>query len=283
MNWKDYEKEIYEHFVRIYPNAQISYNVKIVGKYSKTNRQIDILIEEYIAGNKIKIIVDGKFFKKKIDVKIVEMFISMLKDCSVSKGILITQEGFTKAAINRAYYGEEDIELDILNFKDLKMFQGFGAIPYTGTYAVFLPAPFGWILDGTRRIGMLATLYQRGFTLEDAAKNKEWMYVNIRVKDEQIKNLDDLLKYQRKYTLEANPNAKISMLPTIKRNDANVKIRIIEDETYPTKEYTGFVEFEKFIFFAVLFTPEELKNKNIKKLESILQQVKPIFIKHQDI
>lgn len=281
MNWKDYEKEIYKHFVRIYPNAQISYNVKIVGKYSKTNRQIDILIEEYIAGNKIKIIVDGKFFKKKINVKIVEMFISMLKDCSVSKGILITQEGFTQAAINRAYYGEDDIELDVLNFKDLKMFQAFEAIPYSGTSGVALPAPFGWIIDGTRRTGMLATLYQRGFKLEDAAKNKEWMYVNIKDKDEQIKNIDDLLEYQNNN--ETNPNAKTSMLPTIKRNDAQVKIRIIEDETYPTKEYTGFVEFEKFIFFAVLFTPEELKNKNIKKLESVLQQVKPIFIKHQDI
>jgi hypothetical protein len=205
----------------------------------------------------------------------------MLKDCSVSKGILITQEGFTKAAINRAYYGEEDIELDILNFKDLKMFQGFGAIPYSGTSAVVLPAPFGWIVDGTRRTGMLATLYQRGFTLEDAAKNKEWMYVNIRDKDEEIKNLDDLLEYQK--NKETSPNAKISMLSTIKRNDANVKIRIIDDESYPTKEYTGFVEFKKFIFFAVLFTPEEVKNKNIRKLESILQQVKPIFIEHKDV
>jgi len=283
MNWKDYEKEIYEDFARIYPNTQITYNTRIIGRYSKVERQVDILIEEYIAGNKIKIIVDGKFFKKKIDVKIVEMFIGMLKDCYVSKGILITKEGFTQAAINRAYYGEEDIELDILNFKDLKKFQSFIAIPYSGTSAVVLPAPFGWLIDGTRRTGMLATLYQRGFTLEDAAKNKEWMYINIKDKDEQIKNLDDLLKYQKKYTLETNPNAKISMLPTIKRIDANVKIRIIDDEFYPTKEYTGFVEFEKFIFFAVLFTPEELKNKNIRKLESILLQVKPIFIEHKDI
>ena len=278
MNWKDYEKAIYEEFVRIYPNSQIIYDTKITGRYSKVARQIDILIEDYIAGNRIQIIVDGKFFQQKIDVKDVEMFIGMLKDCSVSKGILITQEGFTQAAINRAHYGEEDIELDVLNFKDLKMFQAFGAIPYSGPSGVALPAPFGWIIDGTRRTGMLATLYQRGFTLEDAAKKKEWMYVNIKDKDEQIKNIDDLLEYQKNN--ETNPNAKISMLPTIKRNDAQVKIRIIEDETYPTKEYTGFVEFEKFIFFAVLFTPEELKNKNIKKLESVLQQVKPIFIKH---
>lgn len=281
MNWKDYEKEIYKEFVRIYPNSQITHNTRITGRYSKVDRQIDILIEDYIAGNKITIIVDGKFFQQKIDVKDVEMFIGMLRDCSVSKGILITQEGFTQGAKNRAYYGEDDIELDVLNFKDLKRFQCFGAIPYSGTSAVFLPTPFGWIIDGTKRTGMLATLYQRGFTLEYAAKNKEWMYVNIIDKDEQIKNLDDLLEYQKKN--EINPKAKISMLPTIKRKDANVKIRIIDDKSYPTKEYTGFVEFEKFIFFAVLFTPEELKNKNIKKLESVLQQVKPVFIEYPDV
>lgn len=125
---------------------------------------------------------------------------------------------------------------------------------------------------------MLATLYQRGLTLEQARESKEWMYVNIRSKDNEIKTLDDFLKLQEGYTLKDFSDAKINFLPTVKRDDAIIKLREIEIKSYPTKEYTGFVDFEDFIFFCVLFTPNELKKRNIKKLESILQRVLPLNV-----
>lgn len=280
MTWKDYEIEIYDYFKEMFPNADISYNVTVSGRYSKVDRQIDILIEDYIAGSRMRIVVDGKFFSEKIDVKDVEMFIGMLNDCEANKGLLITQEGFSKSAINRAHFDPIDIELDILNFKDLHQFQGFGGLPYSGKHGVVLPAPFGWVIDGTRRTNMLATIYQRGLTLEQAGESKEWMYVNLRSKDEEIKTLDDFLKFQEGYTLHDFPDAKIEFLPTVKRDDATIKLRAIEIKSYPTKEYTGFVDFNEFVFFCVLFTTEELKKKNIRKLESILQQVLPLHI-HQ--
>lgn len=278
MSWKDYEIEIYDYFKTMFPNADISHNVKVAGRYSKVDRQIDILIEDYVAGNRMRIVVDGKYFSKKIDVKDVEMFIGMLNDCEVNKGLLITQEGFSKAAINRAHYDPIDIELDILNFKDLHQFQGFGGLPFIGQHGVILPAPFGWIIDSKKRPNMLASLYQRGLTLEQAGENKEWMYVNLIGKDDEIRNLNDFLKSQEDYMLHDFPDAKIDFLPTVRRDDAIIKLRVIEIKSYPTKEYTGFVEFEEFIFFCVLFTPEELKKKNIKKLESILQRVLPFHV-----
>jgi len=278
MTWKGYEKEIHDYFKEMYPKADISHNVKVSGRYSKVERQIDILIEDYVAGNRMRIVVDGKFFQENIDVKDVEMFIGMLNDCGANKGLLITQEGFSTAAINRAHFDPIDIELDILNFKDLYKFQAFLGIPYSGKHGVILSPPFGWIIDGTRRPNMLATLYQRGLTLEEAAQNKEWMYINLSVKDEKIKSLDEFLKYQESYTIQKYPKAKIEYLPTIKRDDATIKLRVIDIETYPTKEYTGFVDFNEFVFFCILFTPEELKKKNIRKLENILQRVLPLYI-----
>lgn len=278
MTWKDYEIEIHDYFKEMFPNADISHNVTVIGRYSKVERQIDILIEDYIAGNRMRIVIDGKFFSEKIDVKDVEMFIGMLNDCEANKGLLITQEGYSKAAIKRAYFDPIDIELDILNFKDLHQFQGCGGIPYSGKHGVLLPAPFGWIIDAKRRPNMLASLYQRGLTLEQAVKNKEWMYVSLSSKNDEIKTLDDFLEYQKEYTLNDFPEARISFLPTVKREDAMIKLRMIEINTYPTKEYTGFVEFDDFIFFCVLFTPDELKKKNIRKLENVLQRVLPINI-----
>lgn len=279
MTWKDYEIEIYEYFKTKFPNAEISHNVVVKGRYSATERQVDILIEDYVAGNRMKIIIDGKFFSKKIDVKHVEMFIGMLNDCEANKGLLITQEGYSKAAIKRAHYDPIDIELDILNFKDLQQFQNFGGILHKDDNGAIIQAPFGWIIDATKRDGMLATLYQRGLNFDQAVMSKEWIYVNIENKSEEISSLEDFIKFQEDYITKGEPDIKISYLPTIKRDDAKIKLRLIYLKSYKANEYTGFVEFENFILFCVLFTPEELKNKNIKKMENILQNAIALIIK----
>ena len=179
MNWKEYEEEIFENFNSAYPNTKISYNQKIVGRYSKTERQIDVLIEGRIAGKKIRLVIDGKYYSKNVDVKAVDSFISMVEDIDAAQGILITSKGYSEAAINRAYYGPTDIELDILNFDELKQFQGFGGITYSGWHGAIIPAPFGWIVDGTKREGSIANIYQRGKSYEQAAKDGEFIYVNI--------------------------------------------------------------------------------------------------------
>ena len=44
MNWRDYEKEIYEYFTQSFPGTSIKYDQKIDGRYSKVERQIDVLI-----------------------------------------------------------------------------------------------------------------------------------------------------------------------------------------------------------------------------------------------
>lgn len=280
MNWSDYENEIFSFFSSEYSKADVRRNVLIEGRYSKTKRQVDILIEDYVAGTRFRIVVDGKFFTEKVDVREVETFIGMLNDVEAHQGLLITRKGFTQAAINRAYYDPLDVELDILNFSDLKLFQGFCAIPYAGDNGVVIPAPFGWVIDGTRRQGCVATLYQRGLTLEEAGLAKQWMYINFWAKDENAKTLDELISLQEKKILLRFPTAKFSYQNTIKREDARTAIRKIDIPSYPTPEYTGFAEFKDFIFFCVLFTPEELAKKNLRKLEYIIAKALPVKVKN---
>lgn len=279
MNWSDYENEIFEFFRSTFPDAEIRRNVPVEGRYSKVSRQIDILIEDYIAGNRFRTIVDGKFFSSKIDVKEVECFIGMLNDVEAHKGILITQKGYSKAAINRAHYDQLDLDLDILNFKELKQFQGVAAIPYAGSNAVLIPAPFGWVIDAKRREDFVAALYQRGLTLEDAAIQKEWMYINFWEKSPEAKTLEELTELQDERLREQFRNVKINYLQTIKRTDARVLLRKADIPSYPTPEYTGFIEFKDFIFFAALFTPVELAKRNIRKLEYVMAKVIPGKIK----
>lgn len=278
MNWRDYEKEIHQQFQEMYPDAEITHNTILPGRYSKIDRQIDVLIEDYVAGDRIRIMVDGKYFSENIDVKEVESFIGMMQDVAADKGLLITQKGYSSAAIKRAHNDPSRIELDVLNFEELKQFQGFGALPYSGKHGVIMPSPFGWVIDATRREGLLAAIYQRGLTLEEAMKAKEWMYVNIFSKTEDINDLDSFCKMHEADTVYNFPDARITYQKTIKRKDAKTLLRLIEIDSYPTPEYTGLVEFEDFIFFCVLFTPVELKEKNIKKLEHIISKVLPFNV-----
>lgn len=278
MNWKKYEQEIHDQFREMYPSAEITHNTILPGRYSKADRQIDILVVDYAAGERFKIIVDGKYYSKKINVKEVEEFIGMMQDVSADKGLLITQKGYSQAALSRAHCDPSRIELDILNFQELKKFQAFGAIPYSGEHGVLIPSPFGWVIDINYTEGMLATLFQRGLTLDKAEKNKEWMYVNIASKTAEINDLESFLELQENYVLTNLPDAKFEYRTSIKREDAKTALRIINIKSYPTLEYTGFVEFDDFIFFCVLFTPIELVEKNIKKLEYILAKVRPIRI-----
>jgi tetratricopeptide (TPR) repeat protein len=279
MDWRKYEKEIFENFREAYPDAKISFDQKILGRYSKIERQIDVLIEGRIAGKKLRIIIDGKYYSENIDVKEVESFISMVEDVSAAQGILITAKGYSPAAMNRAYYGPTDIELDILSFEDLKQFQGAGGQVYSGWHGAVIPAPFGWVIDGTRREGSLATLYQRGKTYEEAVENGEFIYVNIFPYNERIKNLDDLLKFQKEETLRFHPTATFEYSDTVERYDGKrTQIRQIVREEIDFEEYTGFVSFEEFSIFCVLFTPKELSTKNVRKLEYCIERLIPLAV-----
>src|SRR5579863_8722712 len=113
MTWKDYELAIHKHFTDAYPNCSIYHNITKIGFMSKQKRQIDIYIEGKIAGISLNIVVDCKYFKKNVDVKDVEAFLSFLRDIKANKGILITNVGFSKAAYNRASNDTDDLELRI--------------------------------------------------------------------------------------------------------------------------------------------------------------------------
>jgi len=280
MDWKQYEEEIAGYFRMEYPDATLTPDAKLRGKFSKIERQIDLLIEGEMADFRFRVVVDGKYRDKKIDINDVEAFIGLVRDVEANKGVMISTEGYSSAAMNRAYYDDSGIELDVLNFKELDQFHAFGAVPYSGKYGVILPAPFGWIIDGTRRKGMVATLYQRGRTLESAGEAREWMYINFWTKDEAASDIDSLNKLQESY-LKSMPGTEIELQDGPVRRDAKTRLRLVKAPAYPTPEYTGFVEFDEFIFFCVLFTPKELEQKNLRKLRYIMRSVLPLQVRHE--
>jgi Restriction endonuclease len=276
MNWKDYEDRVFDELRNRYPDYQIKRDTKIHGVISQTLRQIDVLIESQVLDSPVRIIVDAKMHTQPIDVNDVESFIAMMADVQADRGILISTNGYTKTAILRAHNeSNQDIELDVLSLEELKHLQGTHAIPFSGDFGVLLSAPFGWVIDAKKQEGMIAMLYQRGYDIDGASKAKEFMYLNFWAKETPSQDTDYLLKYQAR-TLD---DAKISYLSGVNRNDAKSIIRLAEVPNYPTPEYTGFVEFKNFIFFAVLFTTPEMSKRNLRKLREVLRTVCPVSIK----
>lgn len=276
MNWKEYEQEVFNELRNRYPDASILYNQKVLGCISGVERQIDILMEEENFDSPIRTIIDTKKHSSRIDIKDVESFLGMMADVKADKGMLISLKGYTKGAIKRAYHDiNQDIDLDVFTLSELKNMQAYATIPYSGSYGVLLSAPFGWVIDAKKQDGFVACLYQRGYDLCDAGNAKEWMYINFWTKENPDQSLEDLLQIQS----EGWTDAKLSYLQGVDRLDAKTLIRYAEVPNYPTPEYTGFVEFDEFIFFMVLFTPIENAKRNLRKLREVMRSVLPINIK----
>ncbi len=273
MNWKEYEIYIHKHFRKIFPDAKISHNVRRAGIISKAKRQIDILVEEKVAGFDLSIIIDCKYFKKKVDVKCVESFISFLHDLKASKGILITNKGYSKAAQNRAENDTQDIELRIIDFKDLDRFQGFWAFAYAGKHCVFLSAPPGWVIDGNPPDFTPAALYPAGLSFDEAMRKEGLIYLNFLEKGKKVNDLKSAAQIQEDNIRTTYPKPKIEYFDQKSHKGHKCLLRIADiDETYQGLEYTYFIDYPTFVLFFVLLEPHKKSGKYLTKLEWVVHK-----------
>lgn len=270
MEWKEYEKEVHQECLRVFFDSEVTFNTHIMGLYSKRKRQVDVLVEDYDGKT---LVIDAKHYSKKVDVKTVESFISMLKDLGADLGILVSEKGFSKSAINRAHYGEDNIEVDILNLNDFKEFQSTCAIPYSGGNFIFTNAPFGWIIDGKRNDIAPALLYQRGLSFEEAAMNKEWAYLQFYNKSSEQETIQTVIEHQERDLLTMYPNGTIEY-----QSIDNIGIRTFSTQEYPTKEFTLFRDFGDFIVFIVLYCPDNIMNRDKEKMKYVLDNAIPFEI-----
>ena len=78
-------------------------------------RQIDVWVTGSVAGCEIRIAIECKFHKHKVDINLIDSFIGMLQDVGAHKGVFITTTGFTAGAEGRAKAA--DISLKIMTLE----------------------------------------------------------------------------------------------------------------------------------------------------------------------
>ncbi len=120
-DWRVYERFV-AHLMAEHASDEITVipNAKIVGAISGTQRQIDVLIDaKWDDDISRRIIVDAKRYKRKVDVKDVESFEGMMRDCQAQHGVLVCPNGFTKAAKKRA---QDAITIKLLPLEEVEAF-----------------------------------------------------------------------------------------------------------------------------------------------------------------
>ena len=157
---------------------------------------------------------------------------------------------------------------------ELQRFQAQGALPYAGDSALTLSAPFGWIIDATRRGFAPAVLYRRGITFEEATgREKEWMYIQFWNKKSEMDTLANLIYVQNKTLKDQDSRAEINVFEM-----DGLMIRQAFLPSYPTPEITVFREYEWFIAFIVLFCPDCYIDRDTKKAVAMLKGALPIHV-----
>lgn len=216
-------------------------------------------------------------YNKAIDVKAVEEFLGMMKDVSAQRGLMVTTVGYSAAALERGHRDDADVELDVMSLAEFKEFQSLVGIPFSGPNAVYLPAPFGWVVDSHSVPQFTAMLYQRGLEFPQAAEQLEWAYYGFWRKDVPgtPTSVDGVLEKQDIDLLEENKRTEILRLPVPTTVKYPAGIRVAKRPDFGAWEYTGVIEFNDFLFFIVVFTPPNVANWNVRKLIEALTWVRP--------
>lgn len=84
------------------PHAEVTHDARLMGRSSKRERQIDVLVRQRIGQYEMTIVIDCKDHARPIDVKGIETFHGLVTDVGAHRGVLVCPSGFTKAAKERA-------------------------------------------------------------------------------------------------------------------------------------------------------------------------------------
>jgi hypothetical protein len=269
MTWQDYEEQVFNELTRAFPNANIQHDIRLPGRFSKTERQVDIHIGGIAAGVYYQIIVDTKFYSKRIDTKDIEEFIGMLGDLDCNHGILITEKGFPRGAVSRAANNPFSVSVDIISFSELKEYQtSGGAIPYTDKFALLIRPPLGWAIDmRSEPHAYMVSLYNRSYsTREEAIAAEDFMYVTIEPK-QTFPTLRDLLQSQEAESKKRLPSGTTFQYSRWRStNERQYDIRSIYIPGRQAIEITAFAQFRSFFCSCVLLTPLNNVKVNFPRL-----------------
>lgn len=95
-DWRDLERLAARIYRELDPKTRVVHNAVAPGTLSEVDRQVDVLVEDPDSGTRV--VVDCKDWKKRVDVRDVGAFASLVEDVQGTCGVLICNRGFSKGA-----------------------------------------------------------------------------------------------------------------------------------------------------------------------------------------
>jgi|GEM_PF-2977082 len=116
-----YEQALFERLLYEFPPPEfvVTRNDQEPGRYSRSRpRQLDVSVRRAVGGRprQLYLVAEAKRHSRRIHVGQVEAFIGMLDDVACRLGILVSPQGPTQGATNRATAA--DVRLDLMSFEE---------------------------------------------------------------------------------------------------------------------------------------------------------------------
>jgi len=96
--WRDFELLLTAIHKNLAPGAEVKHNQKLLGRISKRQRQVDILIIQKVGYQTAQIAVECRDYKRPVGIDKIDAFISKLDDVGVGYGVMVSRSGFDAGA-----------------------------------------------------------------------------------------------------------------------------------------------------------------------------------------
>lgn len=121
-DWEEYEDQIFGKLSREFPDHKILEDQMVRGRFSGIDRQVDIVVRREVIGHEIAAVVDCKLFSRNVDVGDVDQFAGFVSDLNAEIGIIITNVGHSRAALQRAR-NDRGLRIHVVEFEHLETYR----------------------------------------------------------------------------------------------------------------------------------------------------------------
>ena len=111
MEWQEYQDAVAELYVQAEGIGDVQKNITLPDKVTGQPRQVDYLITAVIKGHEVKMIVDAKYYKEKININHIDGVNALAEAVGVDKAIIVCANGWTKPATNKARFLNMELRL----------------------------------------------------------------------------------------------------------------------------------------------------------------------------
>lgn len=111
MNWQEYQKAVAELYAQAEGIGIVRRDKTLPDRLTGQPRQIDCWIEAEVKGHELRILVDAKYHKNKIDTNHIDGVFALAQSVGVDKAIIVCPNGWTGPAEIKAKSLRMDLRL----------------------------------------------------------------------------------------------------------------------------------------------------------------------------